>query len=348
VLAELTIDNLVTDDLLNRAFTWLCQRRKDWPSDADVWRFRQDWPHEKARLHEDLLAGTYQVGVLDRVALCRNGEQEEIYLWPARDALVMKALAWLLEECLPLSPCCRHLKGHGGQKGAVRQVLEALPQHQFVLKTDIQAYYASIDHQRLLDRLAIYIADQRVLHLITQYLRRCAERGGLYWEHRQGIALGCPLSPIIGAFYLNELDEAFEGTGLFYARFMDDILVLAPTRWKLRKAVKVVNEVLALLRLRKHPDKTFIGHISKGFDFLGYAFRPGSLTVAKKTLTQFISRTRQLYEQGREVGDFTSRLDAYVQRWARWVIAGLPERFSGGFISCCPIGICHLFAQLQI
>jgi hypothetical protein len=49
------------------------------------------------------------------------------------------------------------------------------------------------------------------------------------------------VSPIIGAFFLTELDEAFEKLGLFYKRFMDDILVLAPTRWKLRTAVKVVN-----------------------------------------------------------------------------------------------------------
>jgi hypothetical protein len=42
---------------------------------------------------------------------------------------------------------------------------------------------------------------------------------------------------------------------------MDDILVLAPTRWKLRQAVTVVNQVLASLRLHKHPDKTFIGRV---------------------------------------------------------------------------------------
>lgn len=39
-----------------------------------------------------------------------------------------------------------------------------------------------------------------------------------------------PLSPLIGAFFLNELDERMERLGLFYVRFMDDILVLAPTR----------------------------------------------------------------------------------------------------------------------
>jgi hypothetical protein len=33
-------------------------------------------------------------------------------------------------------------------------------------------------------------------------------------------------------------------SGLFYVRFMDDIQVLAPTRWKIRKAVKVVNGML--------------------------------------------------------------------------------------------------------
>ncbi len=55
-------------------------------------------------------------------------------------------------------------------------------------------------------------------------------------------------------------------SGQFYMRFMDDILVLAPTRWRLRKAV---NEVLGSLCLLKHPDKTFIGRTERGFDFLG-------------------------------------------------------------------------------
>ncbi len=40
-------------------------------------------------------------------------------------------------------------------------------------------------------------------------------------------------------------------SGLFYIRFMDDILVLASTRWRLRKAVKAVNEVLGSLRMEK-------------------------------------------------------------------------------------------------
>lgn len=46
--------------------------------------------------------------------------------------------------------------------------------------------------------------------------------------------------------------------------------MLAPTRHKLRRAVKIINETLSSLGLEKHPDKTFIGRVERGFDFLGY------------------------------------------------------------------------------
>ena len=74
----------------------------------------------------------------------------------------------------------------------------------------------------------------------------------------------------------------------------------------------------------KHPDKTCIGRIAKGFDFLGYHCAPGCLTVAAKTLVHFVARVRQLYEQEREKPDGSSTLGAYVRRWIRWVRAGWP------------------------
>ena len=151
-----------------------------------------------------------------------------------------------------------------------------------------------IDHHLLLDRLAVYLPDHGVLNLIAQYLTRCAERGGLFWDSRKGIALGSPLSPILGAFFLTELDAALEQLGVFYLRFMDDIVVLAPTRWKLRAAVKVVHRTLAGLHLEIQPTKTFIGKIDKGFDFLGYHLAPGRLSLAQSTLEAFIVRAHQL------------------------------------------------------
>ena len=195
---------------------------------------------------------------------------------------------------------------------------DRLAENRFVLRTDVKSFYASIEHELLMDRLAAHIADRRVLNLLNQYMRRTAERGGWFWDHERGISLGCPLSPLMGAFFLTELDERFAGRGLFYVRFMDDILVLAPTRWQLRRAVKAVNEVLGSLRLEKHPDKTFIGRIEKGFDFLGFHFSEDGLTVARPSIRKFVERAARLYEQEREERSGPSRLGRYIRRWVGW------------------------------
>ena len=59
-----------------------------------------------------------------------------------------------------------------------------------------------------------------------------------------------------------------------------------------------LNQTLNELKVEKHPDKTFIGRIAKGFDFLGYSFEPKGLSIAPKTLANFLERKTQLYEQG--------------------------------------------------
>ncbi len=56
--------------------------------------------------------------------------------------------------------------------------------------------------------------------------------------------------------------------------FMDDWVIIAPTSWKLRSAIRIVNEVLNVLKVEKHSDKTFIGKVERGFDFLGYLLKP--------------------------------------------------------------------------
>ena len=176
---------------------------------------------------------------------------------------------------------------------------ERLGENRFVLKTDVRSYYASIDHELLLERLERHVADHKVVALVAQYLKRTSERGGLFYDFERGISRGCPLSPIMGAFFLSELDEALERTGLFFVRYMDDVIVLALTRWRLRWAVKLVNRVLTGLRLEKAPEETFIGRIDRGFDFLGFRISPKGITVATATWRRFVERALRLYEQNR-------------------------------------------------
>jgi hypothetical protein len=68
---------------------------------------------------------------------------------------------------------------------------------------------------------------------------------------------------------------------------MDDWVILAPTRWKLRRAIKVVNQMLTELKVEKHPDKTFTGRIERGFDFLGYTHRPRGWASPRRRFTVF-------------------------------------------------------------
>ena len=67
-------------------------------------------------------------------------------------------------------------------------------------------------------------------------------------------------------------------------RYMDDVLILAKTRWQNRKAIKQLNQILNKVKVEKHPDKTYIGTIENGFDFLGYHFNGSHVTVARKTV----------------------------------------------------------------
>jgi RNA-directed DNA polymerase len=46
----------------------------------------------------------------------------------------------------------------------------------------------------------------------------------------------------------------------FYRQFMDDVIVLAKTRWRRRNAVRTVNQHLNQLKIEQAPDKTFIGN----------------------------------------------------------------------------------------
>jgi len=282
-----------------------------------VWGVRWRWQTIKPQLQADLLAGTYRLSPVQRF----RGEETTIELWSALDALVLKATAIVLNRRLKphLSERCYHIAGNGGAKAAVRAVHQHLADNTFVFRTDVKSYYASIDHYILFAQLQQHIADRRVLNLLWDYIHRTVIEDGIYQQCHRGIALGCSLSPLMGALYLKPLDDRMAQTGLFYARFMDDWVILSPTRWKLRRAIKAVNQTLATLKVEQHPDKTIIGRIRRGFDFLGYSFSPSGLGIATKTIQNFLARITRLYEQGADA----VRIGEYIRRWWRWVRAGV-------------------------
>ena len=86
-------------------------------------------------------------------------------------------------------------------------------------------------------------------------------------------------------------------------------------------AIRVLNQTFRELKLEKLLEKTLIGKIKRGFDFLGYHFKPEGLSLAKKTITNFITKALGLYEQ-EPPHRRMRRLGEYISKWTTGPLTG--------------------------
>ncbi|ENC7118052.1 transposase, partial [Salmonella enterica] len=169
-------------------------------------------------------------------------------------------------------------------------------------------------------QVSLFVTDERILPLIRQYLWYSVEDGGEFRTPEMGIPKGCSLSPMIGASLLYLIDCGFSHReGIYYARYMDDFLLLTRTRWQLRRCIAQLNDSLDVSGFEQHPDKTFIGRISRGFDWLGAWFEPGAAGLAPRSVRLHRERCLRLYEQTSRQGltheKSMARVQAYRKRW---------------------------------
>ena len=172
------IDLIASDDVIDAAFQWMCEKRAHHHFNSDVWQVRRWWHENKPRLQQQLRSGTYQFRELRQFW----GEDQFIEYWSSQDALVLKAMSLVLTDHLKphLSERVFHLAGSGGLKGAVREVAANLEQNEFVFRTDVKGYYACIDHHLLMEIVERYLEDEKVLALLWGYLRRFVSDGGKF------------------------------------------------------------------------------------------------------------------------------------------------------------------------
>ena len=237
--------------------------------------------------------------------------------WTDNSRQVIRLYKPRLQQQLDLSPRCGHLKGNGGVKGAVRLAQRLTNQYAYVARFDIRHYYESIDHRVMLAQCRHVSPD--VFDVVQDYLCVPDRR-----RTGKGMVAGGAISPLLGGLYLTPLDRAMEDlckkNWIRYQRFMDDYVIFAKTRNKLKAAIKRMYAVLATLQLTVHPDKRYIGKTEKGFDFLGYRFKPQKLLEpAVQSLTRLIERSRRLHEKRAD----SHRLRQYVQRWVTWLHGSL-------------------------
>lgn len=318
--------------LMNESFVWLCKTRCHFPPDADIWHLRFHWQRERARILVALNAGTYRFSAM-RLVTTAGGEKRAV--WDAADALVLRCMTRLLEQLLPVSVLCEHVRGHGGGRASVRQTHARTLSRRWpwICRTDIRGYYGHICGTTLYAQLSEYVRSPLLLNLLHQFLNYSVEEGGVFHTPSQGIPRSSALSPLLAAFHLTETDRDFEGhRHVIYVRYMDDFLIFAPTRWHLRKAVSRLNRHLSSYGFEQHPDKTFIGRVEKGFDWMGFWFTDkGCTSVAPRAVSNCLTKLRRLYEQARRHpsagGD--ARVAEYLSHWTRWARSGFTGPVGG-------------------
>ena len=254
-----------------------------------------------------------------------DGRKMALWSEPSRRRLKREtqAISQSLAPHIPRS--CTHVRGHGGVKGALRQIQRRMQKARFVARFDIAAYYTSMRHDVIEAQVKEAGLGTHHRKLIADYLALPDMR-----DTGLGMVASGGLSPLLGALYLTPLDRRMDrlckGKRLVhYVRYMDDIVLLARTRWELRRAIAALHEEIATLGLHLHRVKRFIGRTTQGFDFLGYRIRAGArLRPSAEGLRRLRERARRLYERE---GD-TRRLRQYVLRWWWWHLGGLDRMVS--------------------
>lgn len=295
-MVRLSNPPLFTIDELEDAYLWVCDIRKDYSPNSDIWELRRNWPNIKDSFLAHLNNGLYEFKILDRYEI----EDAVISLWHSQDMIALKLITNALQLRIgPYIPkSCYHVKGHGGLKKAIQHTHAAIPDYQYVMRSDIKGYYDSINFNILLTIIETYVKHPILLKLIRKACHRTETTGGLFYDyHDKNMPKGSPLSPLCGAIALIPLDLAMQQMhGIFYARFMDDWVVFTKSKTALRKVIKLTHSILNALKFQLHPTKTYIGKISHGFNFLAYYMDDQKILPATETIRRFFERAAVLYE----------------------------------------------------
>jgi hypothetical protein len=89
IKSDFMINKIASDEIIDEAYKWLCNSRKDYQPNNDIWHLRFHWNDIKPLLQSSLLEGSYHFEPVRRVWT----PDGFIYLWASQDALVLKAVA---------------------------------------------------------------------------------------------------------------------------------------------------------------------------------------------------------------------------------------------------------------
>jgi group II intron reverse transcriptase/maturase len=156
---------------------------------------------------------------------------------------------------------------------AIGRALEYLNEGcEWVVDLDIEKYFDTVNHDKLISILRERVNEARVLHLIRSFLRAGVMENGLVSPTEEGVPQGGPLSPVLSNIYLDKLDKELECRGLSFVRYADDCDIFVRSEKAADRVMTSVSSWLERkLRLKVSASKTKVVRPTKS-TFLGFNF----------------------------------------------------------------------------
>ena len=182
---------------------------------------------------------------------------------------------------------------------AVRKALEYLNEgYEWVIDLDIEKYFDTVNHDKLVSILRERINDATTLHLIRSFLKAGVMEDGLTSATTEGVPQGGPLSPVLSNVYLDKLDKELESRRLHFVRYADDCNIYVKSEMAANRVMKSITSWLERkLRLKVSATKTKVVRPTKS-TFLGFTFWKGTkgwqCKPAKDRKARLYAKTREI------------------------------------------------------
>lgn len=291
---------------------------------VSVERFQDNSVHHLGKIQEALRADTYGFQPVRRVHIPKgDGKLRPLGIPSVSDRIVQTALKLVLEpifenEFLDSSYGFRPCRGCKDALREVDRLLKAGYCH--VVDADIRAYFDSIDHRILMDRVEEKISDGRVLALLHKCLEQPILEGLKCWNAGGGTPQGAVISPLLANIYLHPLDALLIRNRFNVVRYADDFVVLCTSRERAEEGLSLIQEWVKSNGLELHPQKTKVGDCrveGEGFEFLGYRFESGNRWIRNKSLMSLKDKIRNHTRRtfGQSIKSSIENLNPILKGW---------------------------------